>query len=268
MSGHGCCAICSKHDYLMPLHGDKGGPGCCLLCMGAWHAEHGRRIRLGRIVIRAIAAYLDGGGKWEDLDKLKLSAGTSGLIDLDPLGYMADTAGTAGEIVELTSELLADAIRLVHPDLHPPERRELAKRVTQGLLALQPFVFPAPKPEPAIVHSSEPRNGSSSGPELTRRGAVTYPCKECADSIPYFYCDPCRTEFDNRNQKELDRASARRRALRAERKASRSTLCACGVKFKGKRTDARFCSDACRQRAHRKSVTAKTKASIGASIQR
>ena len=49
--------------------------------------------------------------------------------------------------IELTSELLADALRLTHPDCHPPERQELAHRVTQGLLALQPFVFPASKPK-------------------------------------------------------------------------------------------------------------------------
>ena len=36
-----------------------------------------------------------------------------------------------------------------------------------------------------------------------------------------------------------------------------SACAACGEKFKGKRKDARFCSDTCRQRAHRQPVTAK-----------
>lgn len=105
MSGHGCCAICSKHDYLMPLHGDKGGPGCCLLCMGEWHAEQGRRRRLGRIAIRAMNAYIEGGGKFDDFDKLKLSVSEGLGFGLDPLGYLADTARTSGETIELTSEL-------------------------------------------------------------------------------------------------------------------------------------------------------------------
>jgi hypothetical protein len=65
MSGHGNCAICGKHEYLSPLHGDKGSPFCCILCAGNWHGKHGRHRRLGRIVIRAIAAYINGGGKWD-----------------------------------------------------------------------------------------------------------------------------------------------------------------------------------------------------------
>jgi hypothetical protein len=56
------CAICGKHDYVTPLHDDAGGPMCCLLCKGTWHAEHGRRRRTGRIVIRALNAYEEAGG--------------------------------------------------------------------------------------------------------------------------------------------------------------------------------------------------------------
>jgi hypothetical protein len=87
---HSTCAICGKHDYLRPLHGDKGGPPCCILCIGKWHGEHGRCRKLGRIVIRAIAAYLEGGGKYGDLRKLTSAAvfgtvfGTTG-SDLDPI---------------------------------------------------------------------------------------------------------------------------------------------------------------------------------------
>jgi len=40
----------------MALHGKNGGPMCCLLRSGKWHAEHGRRRHLGRIVIRAMMA--------------------------------------------------------------------------------------------------------------------------------------------------------------------------------------------------------------------
>jgi hypothetical protein len=85
----GRCAICDKHDVLTPLHGDDGGPGCCLLCRGKWHAEHGRRRKLGRIAIRAMKAFIDGGGRYEDFDKLKTAAISSDWLDLDPLGYLA-----------------------------------------------------------------------------------------------------------------------------------------------------------------------------------
>jgi hypothetical protein len=143
------CAGCGKHSVLIPLHGGKGGPLRCPLCVGMWNAEHGRRRRTGRIVIRAIRAFLDAGGKYNDIDKLRLSATTAdiGWFEIDPLGYMDGIARLDGADVDLTSELLVDALRLAHPDHHPPERKELAQRVTQGLLALQPFVFPAPKPK-------------------------------------------------------------------------------------------------------------------------
>jgi hypothetical protein len=45
--------------------------------------------------------------------------------------------------------------------MHPPERQELAERVAKELLALKPFVFPAPKPKPrdgsAVVTSCAPQ---------------------------------------------------------------------------------------------------------------
>jgi hypothetical protein len=45
---HGYCAMCEKHDYVGPLNGERGGPNCCLLCIGKWDAEQGplRRARL------------------------------------------------------------------------------------------------------------------------------------------------------------------------------------------------------------------------------
>jgi hypothetical protein len=259
------CAICEKHDYLMQLHGDKGGPWCCIVCRGKWHAEHGRRRRLGRIVIRAMAAYMDGGGKWDDIDKLKLSAmsaGSDAFFNLDPLGYMSDTAKTTGEVVDLTSELLADAIKIAHPDLHPPERQELAHRVAQGLLALVPFTFPASKPKPPKPKAPGPK--ASATPD--EPPGLSYPCKDCADTRPMYYCAACKAEWDKRQDEEAERERAKRHAWYARRKAHREclkslmppTICPCGAEFKGRRTDARFCSDVCRQRAHRKAVTDKT----------
>jgi hypothetical protein len=258
MSGHGNCAICAKHEYLSPLHGDNGGPLCCIMCAGKWHGEHGRRRRLGRIVIRAMAAYINGGGKWDDIEQLRLSAmGTqSGFATwLDPLGYMADTAKTDGETIELTSELLADAIKIAHPDLHPPERRELAHRVTQGLIALQPFTFPAEKPKPPPPPSA-PSTIRANPPAASGPGPKRYPCTECAPTVPYFYCADCRAEWDSRQKKERERESAMRRRRYLMRKNSRvfrmpPKLCPCGLNIKSKRKDARFCSDKCRQKAHR-----------------
>jgi hypothetical protein len=155
---HADCTICGKHHYCMPLHGDKGGPLCCLLCAGTWNAEHGRKRRLGRIVVRALAAFFAGGGQRRDVHKLELSAiglefGVSDMVD--PLGCLS-SSDTADADIELTSELLKDVLRLTHPDHHPLERQPLAQNVTQQLLKLQPFVFQAVKPEPKAERSREP----------------------------------------------------------------------------------------------------------------
>jgi hypothetical protein len=259
------CAICHKQDYCRPLHDDKGGPLCCLVCIGKWHGEHGRKRRLGRIVIRAIAAYMNGGGSWSDISQLQVSAlmrngGIFSDFGLDPLGYLAETANTSGENIELTSELLADAIKIAHPDLHPPERRDLAHRVSQGLLALQPFTFPAHKPTTKPISKQPASTGSARKSKLSNDGkSKPYPCKECAATVPYYYCTECKTEWESRNQKERDQENAKQRNWYAKRKLNRErckppTICAnvtCGMKFRGKREDARFCSDTCRQRAYR-----------------
>ena len=60
---------------------------------------------------------------------------------------------------------------------------------------------------------------------------------------------------------ERERERPKQREWYARRKArlamgKRPTPCAaCGNEVRGKRKDARFCSGACRQRAHRKAVT-------------
>ncbi|MGO8918258.1 MAG: hypothetical protein ACLQJR_20355 [Stellaceae bacterium] len=228
---------------------------------------------MGRVVIRAIKAYLDGGGDWLDLHKLEQSARfgdeTFGVLDgigavLDPLGYLADTAATAGETILLTSELLADILRLVHPDVHPPERLDLANRVTQQLLALQPFVFPAVPPKP-FEPRRPPRDASSEDDEdpfsKLFHGRPRYPCAECASTVPMFYCTACCAEWEKRRREEHERQRANQRKWNAWRKGRRansrqpSPCAACGKEVRGKRKDARFCSPACRQRAHRKAVT-------------
>jgi hypothetical protein len=218
----GRCAICDNHDFLTPLHGDDGGPGCCLLCRGKWHAEHGRRRKLGRIVIRAMKAFIDGGGKMKDLDDLKTAAIASDWFDLDPLGYLAGAAKTTkNEVIELTSELLGDAIKLAHPDCHPPERQELAHRVTQGLLALVPFTFAAPKPKPPspLDNIFDRSPSEPSEPAIAIKQEPRFPCVECADSIPYFYCNACRSEHERREHEKDERRRAQHRKWYAQRKA-------------------------------------------------
>ena len=203
----GVCDGCQRRAVLAPLHGpEKGGPLRCFVCAGAWHAEHGRRGKMGRVVIRAIQAFADGGGSWDDVDKLKITdMGHDFFPGVDPLGYMAESATTADETILLTSEILSDALRLVHPDVHPPERRELASRVTQQLLALQPFVFPAAKPKPIVPPDETLRvtplwrgPGSTTVKPLRR-----YPCAGCASAAPMNYCTACRTEYDRRHLEEL-----------------------------------------------------------------
>jgi hypothetical protein len=82
-------------------------------------------------------------------------------------------------------------------------------------------------------------------------------CEACTRSRPYNHCAECKAEWNPHYQKELDRENAKRRWQYAERKLHREqwtppTICgSCGKKFKGKRTDAKFCCDLCRLHAHR-----------------
>ena len=184
---------------------------------------------------------------------------------------MAETAATADETVLMTSELLSEALRLVHPDVHPPERQELANRVTRQLLALQPFVFPAVTPKP--VEPRQPSRGAAAkvSGESLETSRPRYPCPDCASAIPLHYCTACRAEFERRCQEERERERAKQHQWYERRKARRArwkrpTACAaCGKDFKGKREDARFCSAACRQRAHRSERQAVTDKTMGAS---
>ena len=252
------CKKCGEHTLLLPLHGDRGGPAFCSICAGKWHAEHTRRRKWGRIIIKAMKFYEREGGSLADVNKLKLVA--MGIVEdygIDPLGYGTDTIGA--EVGDITSELLADTIQLTHPDKHPPERRDAAKRVTQELLALKPFVFPAPKAKPATAKM--PRDDKIKSPPVTSKEpsrAPAYPCSECADTVPYYYCSPCKTECDRRRREERERENAKQRKQYARRQRIRRskrppTICArCETKFEAKRKDAKYCSHGCRQWAYRR----------------
>ena len=232
MSAFGTCEGCGTETVLLPLHGGKGGPLRCPLCVGQWNAKHGRRRRTGRVVIRAMMAFLEAGGSPSDIDKLKRSAvyGGSGTISIlshlaagagvitDPLGYMDGIACLDGADADITSEILTEVLQLTHPDHHPPEREELARTVTQKLLALQPFVFPAPKPEAPPPLSSEPSYKPAAPVKEPRKDtAPRYPCADCADALPSEYCDACRAEYDKRGHEKDEKRRAKRRAQYAGR---------------------------------------------------
>jgi hypothetical protein len=252
------CTKCGAVGYTMPLHGERGGPLFCFMCAGAWHAEHGRKRRAGRVVVKALRAYEEAGGSiyGKDFNELKLAAGGMFVI------YESDTAGA--DFRDLTSELLAAAIALTHPDKHPPERKAEANRVTQELQALKPFVFPAPEPEPPKPPPKRDGCLKESTDYLSKPSHQPYPCEDCRDAIPLHYCDPCKAEYEKRQQQECEREEKRRQRKNArqrqlyklhnewrQRHLAEPIACiTCGEKFWPKRSDAKYCSAACRQRAY------------------
>ena len=255
-SSLGTCDGCGQHSsYLLPLHGERGGPLRCFMCAGAWHAKHGRRRRAGRVLVKALKAYEKAGGKihGEDFNTLKLAASGFALRADDK----ADTAGA--DICDLTLELLADTLQLTHPDRHAPEHQELAKRVTAELLALRPFIFAAPPPEPP----PKPCDGSSKDcrVELNKPSQPDYPCEDCRGEVPANYCNACMAQYDKKQEedrKREDRKRIKRNARQRElyvmrrhyRSRSESSCATCGKSFKPKRSDTQYCSHACRQRAY------------------
>jgi hypothetical protein len=266
----GLCPKCGKHAYLMHLHGDKGGPLMCPLCAGEWNAKHTRRRKFGRVFAKAARIYLENGGRAKDAKEILDTASLSrlGFLPevLDPLGYGNDAIG---DVPDLTTELLADVLQLTHPDRHPPERHELCNRVTRELLALKPYVFPAPKPKPDKPVPAPKRNGSDdplceSLKKLSRQ--QRYPCELCCETVPLYYCDPCKAEWTKRQEAERERARAKRREqyrrrMQFKRWRPRPKICAadCDKPVTSKRKDALYCSPACRQRVHRHRVTDQSK---------
>ena len=255
----GTCTTCEKPGLLVgPLHAENGGPVMCMPCGIEWHAEHARARKYGRILVKAMKAFFDAGGSWKAIDRFQSAAIGMAFYDSE-----ADTLGAA--IGDITLELLEDTVRLTHPDMHPPERKERAGRVTQELLALKPFVFPKPKekvPEPV---ETPPSNASSKVQRepLHKLLRQTYPCDVCVDQVPYYYCKACRIEYEKRWQAKKDAQKAKQHAYRLAKKAReaawralrRKSCAVCSSPVKSKRKDARYCSPACRQRAHRGRVT-------------
>src|SRR5262245_39645219 len=260
----GTCPQCEEPNRMIgPLHGEQGGPDFCLQCGMAWHGKHGRKRRFGRILKKAMKAFMAAEGGVEDIERLK------GEVFMESLGYeslfdrnAADTIGK--DVGDITTELLTDTLRLTHPDVHPPERRELATRVTRELNALAPYVFPAPKPDPDLDPKPDP-DLSGAITKLQHDDTVStappYPCVVCKDTIPYFYCAPCRSEFERRHKADCEKQNQKQRTWYRRRKDwqlqrrqmnGQLPLCAtCRKQFEPKRKDAKYCTPACRQAAHR-----------------
>jgi hypothetical protein len=154
--------------------------------------------------------------------------------------------------------LLSDIFQLIHPDHQPPERQELAHRVTRELTTLKPFVFPAPKREPEEPIKSEPRDDSFKSPrETLKKTSQSFPCEDCADHTYSYSCVACKAEQDRRWKVERERRRAdqreqyKQRKLRRQRYAPKPTCVICGAEVEKKRADAECCSPACRQKLYR-----------------
>lgn len=256
----GHCTNCGSQTLVTPLHGDNGGPLFCLHCGIDWHTKNARLRKMGRIVSKAMKAFFAAGGTYTAIDRLSLSACGFSLYPGE--AYTLETS-----LGDITTELLEAAVRLTHPDRHPPERQAEAHRVTQELLALKLYTFPAPKPKPRSKAEPEPTAANQRKQridqltnEITEK-ASRYPCEICVDQTPFFYCATCSAEYDRRQHQEHERKRRKRREQYARRKQRLQwktpprTCPSCGDSFKGKRHDAVYCSSICRQRAHRKRVT-------------
>lgn len=237
----GQCINCFEEKLVGPLHLEKGGPDFCLPCGTEWHAKQERERKESKRIYQAM------------------------------LGSLGGTSYAGPH--ELTLELLEEAVRLTHPDRHP-DRVEQATRVTAELLALKPYVFPKPQSNASVTGTERtfrlsvtpppPTEGPRNGYETSHPCEVAepyYPCEICRRTVPYYYCSACEEQWKTRRREERERTNAQQRKRRAWYRQRRPPVrCAvCGTDFKGKRKDARYCSAACRQRAHRSCRGAHTK---------
>ena len=263
----GSCTSCGKVSYLTPLHGDKGGPLMCLTCKGAWHGEHGKKLKWRRVLTKTMSLYKKAGGNLHtDLDKIKRAL----VLGLAEPGFGAD--GMPNEMPDITTELLSDTLKLVHPDHQPPERREMAQRVTARLLELKPYVFPEPKPEPPVTHRPSDDTVVMDKPSTATLDELwaemkskAYPCELCEGQLTSHYCNDCKAKHEEKLEKdraleekrrlERNRRARERYQLRAQHKRllQDETVCSnCASVFRAKRKDAKYCSASCRQKAYLK----------------
>jgi hypothetical protein len=224
------CVRCGDGPlFIAPLHGEKGGPLMCVKCRLQWDQDD-RRARAKKV----------------DLLEL-LDVPVAGSLRKDPCF--------------LTRELLDELLALTHPDHHPDERHAQASRVTAELNRLRTFTPPKPKPK-ATTPIAEPLSELSRLVQKAFEGVRRIVCETCVATVPAYYCDACKQRWDERRREERERENERQRRRRAWHKTYNTPAisrgcAACGAVFKvnggpaGRRRDARFCSAACRQRAHR-----------------
>ena len=283
----GVCPQCERPNRTIgPLHGSEGGPPFCIQCGVAWHGKHGRQRRLARVVIKAIQMYYQAGGQLGHVEQFAKRAFFGDILDCFP-EFLAKNGKqefrhlftglkvNSTDAGELTTELLKNALRLTHPDHHPPERRELATRVTGELRALEPYVFAAPKPPEPVRRTPDPTAAHEPSPAAEPSPVSAYLCEACELTGPWHYCKACRTEFERRRDEKREKRNARRREqqrawyrTRRDRERNRRQCfghlprCAtCDATFEPKRKDAKYCTPTCRQRAYRRRVTDRSRLS-------
>lgn len=224
----GQCGRCYETGVLIaPLHGERGGMSVCPNCASVLNLQ------------------------W-DMERKRISR----LLE----GFGVEPKPAASE---LYLETLEAAVRLCHPDRHPPDREALAQRVTAELLALKPHVRPRPSdvsPEEQQRTLLLPVTDAACG--LARRvfeslaDASRYPCETCRLTIPKYYCDACCERWDAeclaKRLRDRERQATYSRRHRERVRKRKAAICpVCQIEFIGRRRDAKYCSAKCRQRAHR-----------------
>jgi len=215
------CPRCGKATtVLAKLHGPAGGPEMCVPC--------GVDIRR--------RGFEDEKEQREKLDHLLT-------------GFTKKAGAT-----EVSRELITEVLQLTHPDLHTPARKEHATQVSAELTNLRQYAKPRPQPEPPRTEPGPPGGGPGLDGiirHIRNPAPREYPCDSCFHLVPWNYCDKCAARREKNHRAELDKENERRRQRRAWRRGIRECP-ACGERFQPRRSDSKYCSSACRQRAYRK----------------
>lgn len=173
---------------------------------------------------------------------------------------------TRRPLPRLDTDWCKQALVLTHPDHHPPERHELAARVTATLIEYRRYA-PPPRNDsvdeaggPFGPRDARQRNVTHENPDFLADvkaavglASVTWPCERCCGIEPKLYCDNCRAVWDEVCRVGRQRRNERRRERRARRRQEKPpNRCEhCGEPFVSTRSDARYCSTAHRVAAHR-----------------